>query len=808
MIEDVRYALRQLRKNPGFAAAAVMTLGLGIGAAAAMFGLIQGVLLSPPPYSDPDRLVLVSPSRVDGQPYAQGSTIGQWIDWRTTSRTLEAPALYRWTFNFLVLPDGSESLGGMVVTGDFFKVLGLKPVLGREFTAAEAGRPKVPPTGIILGHDLWLRKFNGDPNIIGTPVRISRYPASLPVVGVMPAGVRFLPDPGNASEPNYDVNARVDFWLSVAPDETQVKSRGWNAVSRLRAGATVAQAQAELATLAARQAQADSDLQGLTATVRPVLEELNQEGRRLLMPLFGSVALVFFVACVNVAGLYVARGLQRHREYAMRAALGASRGRMFRQLLTESVALSMVSAVVGAGLAAGTVTLFKAIGGHAVPRADAVTVGWPVFVFGCMAALVAALIAGLLPAVRASSPHHFQGLKGARSSTARGERRLLAAIATVQIIFTVALLAGATLLIRTASNLARIRPGYDIDNILAVTVTTVTPNTFKEFHTRVLERVAALPGVTRAAFVWGLPLTGNKWGGTMELVGQSDSARLTDQLSVPLRSVTPDYFDLMGVRLVDGRLFKQSDDGDAPRVLVINQALARRYFPGVHPIGRQMRFAGDAKRPLEIVGVVSDTRTEALSELAEPEVYLPFWQSGAFSKHLVLRASSDPRSLAALVRREVRAVDPTAAVEHTTTMAQIRRESLAPRTFAMQLLVGFSVLATTLSLVGIYGVLSLSVGARVKEIAVRKAIGAQRHDILRLILGEGGRLIAIGVALGVVVAVLFGRLLEAHLFEVKSADPLSLGAAALVFGIVALGACLLPAVRAARTDLLTALHHE
>jgi putative ABC transport system permease protein len=215
-MDDVRFALRQLRKNPGFAAAAVITLGLGIGSAAAMFGLVEGVLLSPPPYAEPQRLVLISPSRLDGRPYTQGSTIGQWLMWRSESRTLEPPALYRWTFNFLVLPDGSESLGGMAVTGNFFKTIGVQPVLGREFRPEEASRPKVPATGIILGYELWQRKFNGDPKVVGTTVRISRYPAPLPVVGVMPAGVRFLPDPGSASEPNYDVNAHVDFWISVA----------------------------------------------------------------------------------------------------------------------------------------------------------------------------------------------------------------------------------------------------------------------------------------------------------------------------------------------------------------------------------------------------------------------------------------------------------------------------------------------------------------------------------------------------------------------------------------------------------------
>lgn len=806
MIEDFRYAWRQFRKSPGFAAAAIVTLGLGIAATAAMFGLIQGVLLSPPPYTDPARVVLLSPARVDGQPYTQGSTIGQWLNWRTSLHTAEAPALYRWTFNFLVLPDGSESLGGMVVTEDFFKILGLTPVVGRVFMASEASRPKVPPTAIVLGHELWQRQFNGDPAILGKTVQISRYPAPLPVVGVMPPGVRFLPDPGNASEPNYDVNGFVDFWMLAAPDETQPRNRGWNAVSRLRNDASLAQAQGEVTTLASKQVEADARLAGLTVNVRPVQDVLNRDARALLVPLFGFVALLFFVACVNVAGLFVARGLQRDREYAMRAAIGASRLRLFRQVITESAALSLLSAIVGAALAAGMVTLFKAVGGQAIPRADMVTVGWPVFAFGLVAALLAAIVSGLLPAFRASSSGHTQTLKGARTTAGRAERRLLGSIATVQIVLTVALLAGAALLIRTTSNLARVRPGYDVENILAATVTSVSINSqaaFREFHSQVLQRVAALPGVSRTAFVWGLPLTGNKWPGTMELVSQPSAG----QLSFPLRAVTEDYFGVMGIQLVEGRLFRASDNTQAPPVIIVNQTLAMRYFRG-QAVGQQMQFAGDPKRRFEIIGVVADTRTEALSRTAEPEVYFPFWQNGAFSKHLVLRAASDPRALTALVRREVHAVEPTAAVENATTMEEIRRTSLAPRTFAMRLLFGFSVVATVLALVGIYGVVSLSVGSRIKEIAVRKAIGAQQGDILRSILAEGGRLILVGVTLGAAVAVLVGRALEAQLYDVQSADPISLAAATLVFGVVALGACMLPAVRAARTDLSAALHQE
>ncbi len=805
MIEDLRYALRQAGKSPGFTAAAIITLALGIGAASAMFVLIQGVLLSPPPYADPGRLVFLSPARQDGQPYTQGSTIGQWIDWRTSSRTLEPPALYRWTFNFLVLPDGSKSLSGMAVTSEYFKTMGLKPILGREPVASEASRPKVPSSAIVIGHSLWERQYNRDPNIIGKTLQLSRFPAPLPIVGVMPPGVRFLPDPGGAAEPNYDVNAPVDFWLLSAPDETQPLSRGWNAVGRLRDGVTIEQAQTEIATMTRHQIEADSRLANLTVNIRPVLEVLNREGRSLLLPLFAFVVLVFFVACVNVAGLFVARGLQRHREYAMRAALGASRGRLFRQGITESVALSMLSAIVGAAFAWGTVTVFKAIGDRAIPRADDVAVGWRVIAFGFVAGLLAALVSGVLPAFRAASPGHAQALKGARSTTGQAERRLLGAIATVQIVLTVALLAGATLLIRTTIKLANVRPGYDVENILAATVTTVTPNSFVAFHTQVLERVSALPGVSHAAFAWGVPLTGNKWPGNMEITGRPDLR----QISFPLRSITPDYFGVMGIPLVTGRGFSADDKQDARPVMIVNQTLATKYFRDTGALGQHLMFAGDPKRiEIEIVGIVADTRTEALSQQADPEIYLPFWQSGAFSKHLVVRAKSDPTSLAALVRREVQAVDPTASVEHATTMEQIRSESMASQTFAMRLLFGFSIVATALALVGIYGVLSLSVGSRLKEIAVRKAIGAQQNDILRSVLGEGGRMILIGVVAGGVVAAIIGQALSALLFEVPSSDAISIAAAALTFGTIALLICLMPALRAAKTDLVESLRQE
>jgi putative ABC transport system permease protein len=410
--------------------------------------------------------------------------------------------------------------------------------------------------------------------------------------------------------------------------------------------------------------------------------------------------------------------------------------------------------------------------------------------------------------MRAALPARAQSVKSTRNTTARAERRLLGAVAAFQIALTLALLAGALLLIRTAQNLETVRLGYDTDNILAMTVTAVEREKWKVFHTQALDRVATIPGVRHAAFAWGVPLTGNKWPGDMEFPGRPGSARIVDRIMLPLRAITADYFSVMGIALLDGRTFVPADDENARRVAIVNAALARRYYDNANPIGRQIRFANDVDHPIEIVGVVSDTRTDALTEAAEPEVYLPLWQATAFSKHLVVRAAVDPLRLASRVRQELQAIDPTAAVEHVTTMAEIRRQSMAPRLFAMQLLSGFAMAATLLAVVGLYGVLSLSVGSRTREIAVRKAVGAQSHQIVGLMLGDASRVMLAGVILGMASAFAIGRLLASFLFEVRPADPLVLAAAAAVLGLAAFAACCRPAWRAGRVDPMEALRQE
>jgi putative ABC transport system permease protein len=463
----------------------------------------------------------------------------------------------------------------------------------------------------------------------------------------------------------------------------------------------------------------------------------------------------------------------------------------------------------GVFLAFGVVKLFKLIGGHAIPRLDAVTTGWPVLACGLGSAVLAAVLAGLFPALRASQLDPMQVLKsaGPKSSAGRGERRLLRGVTMVQTALTLALLVGAGLLIRTMINLSKVQSGYNTGHILTMSVTAVQGN-WADFHLRALERVSALPGVQHAAFAWGVPLTGNSWPATVEIEGRPAASKASDQISLPLRAVTPDYFKLLGLAISNGRDFRSSDARDRPPVAVINQSFADRYFPQTNAIGKKLWLFGRQQPPAEIIGVVTNGRTDDLTQAAGPEIYLSLWQASAFSKHLVIRTAADPHSIMAALQRELRSVDPTVAVENVKTLEQIRGDSLAARTFAMQLLVGFSIVGSVLTLVGIYGVLSLSVASRRREIAIRAAVGAEQRDIRNLIFAEGFRLIAGGVISGIAAALILSRVVRSFLFEVEPTDPATLIGVGLLFVSVALLACWVPTRRAAKVDPLEALRYE
>jgi putative ABC transport system permease protein len=811
MLRELRFAFRMLRKQPGFSLIAALTLALGIGATAAVFSLIQAVLLTPPPYPKPEQLVLIPVARVDGQKMESPRAwpAQQWMDWQKQAPSFSGIAAYGWNFNFLIRNDGSQSMQGMGVTKDYLRVMGLKPALGRGLEDSDFSQG--PVRTILLGYEFWQRTFAGDPQIIGKTVRISRWDVPPTVVGIMEPGVRFLPSPGAAKEPNYNVNATVDFWIPAFPDPKELKDPYWNVVGRLRDGATPQQGQRELAVLAAREAQAEKQFEGFAPQIQPVNDEMNRDGKRILLPLLGAAGLVLLIACGNAAALLLVRGLQRQQEYAVRIAMGMSRLALLRQVLTESLLLAVVGGVLGIGLAFAAVRLFKTIAGNAVPRLDAVTAGWPVLAWGLGAAILAAFFAGLIPALRAFRLDPMEVLKdaGPKGTAGIGERRLLQGVTMLQTALTLALLVGAGLLIRTMVKIANVQSGFDTGRILTMSVTDVQQwSTWAAFHRQALERVAAIPGVQYAAFAWGVPLTGNNWPATLEIEGQPPAVKESDKIALPLRAVTPDYFKLMGMPLIEGREFRSTDDNKSPNIAIVNQAFARHFFPQDTAIGHKFWVAGRDKPSTEIVGEIANGRTDDLTQEASPEIYLPLWQANAFSKHLVVRTTADPRSVIVAVERQLRAVDPTAAIENVKTLEQIRDESLASRTFAMNLLTAFSVIGSVLTLVGIYGVLSLSVASRRRELAIRSAVGAQQADIRRLIFGEGFRLIAGGVLIGVALAIALSRVLQSFLFEVQPSDPATLAVVGALFIGVGLLACWMPVRRAGQVDPLEALRYE
>lgn len=811
MLESVLVTLQhsfgRLKRHPGFALLAALMLALGIAATTAVYTLIKGVLLTPPPYEQPENLVFVSGARADDRDAAAifGWPQQLWDEWLAGSNSFESMAGYRWVFNFLISNDGSEPLEGMAVSEGYFSVVGVQPELGRSFLDSDSDGTESP--AIIIGHDLWVRRFDSDPDIVGRTIQLSRQPPAT-VVGVMPPGVRFLPSPAAAAEPNYDLHAKVDYWL---PIPRQMRDQpAWNVVARLNPGVTTSEAEAEVAVLLARQAQTVPQIEGLGARIEPLMSILNADGERLLLPLLAAAGLVLLIACGNATALLLIRGLQRQHEYGLRAAIGAGRRRLFGLVIGESLIIAVISGALGVALALGLVRLIIGASGSAIPQLDNVAIGWPVLGFGLAAAVTACLVAGLVPAVHAVLLNPVDALRfgGPKSSEGRGQRRLLGAVVVAQTALTLALLIGAGLMIRTLYNLDIVRPGYDTRNLLTMSVTAVDGN-WQDFHERALEQVSALPGVEGAAFAWGVPLTGNAWPSRIEIEDYAPPDSSDDFVALPLRAVTSGYFDMLNQPVTVGRDFRNSDNAQAPQVAIVNEAFVDRYLGGGNAIGKTIwRQGRDSGPEVSIVGVIGNSRTNDLTEAAEPEVYLPLWQASAFSKHLVVRSAASPESVANSVRAALRAISPTVAIENVRTLEEIRGESLASRNFAMQLLIGFAAIACLLTLGGIYSVLSLSVAARRREIAIRSAIGAERGRILSLVMRQGLAMTVGGAMIGIVVSIALARLLQSWLFGVDATDPGTVLGATAIFIVVASIACWAPARRASTIEPVEALRAE
>lgn len=804
MISDLRLCVRQIAKNPLFALVAILSLGLGIGATTSVFTVVNSTLLRPLPYRDPSRLVFITADHAAGGASNASVTSPQFDGWEKQAQSFEGLAAYDWTFTFLVHPDGNESVEGLRASAQLFSVLGLQPYLGRVFSSEE--KDVQQNHVVILGYELWQRRFGGDPSLVGKTIQLNQLPP-VTVIGIMPPGVRFLPARGSDQAPNYNLNAFVDFWIPATAVPT--RAGRWNVVARLKAGTSLGQARAEMKSIAAVQAHDTPALNGLTAAVTPIGEVLDGQIRQVVLPLFGAVCFVLFIAIGNVTGLFIVRGLSRQKELAVRIALGANWRQLLRLTLAESFTISALGGILGVVFALAATRLLLLFAPASIPRLDGVGIDWSVLAFAAAMSVLTGLTSGVLTAWQVARPDVNHALRAGSGGGRQGRagRRLLASLVTGEVALTLMLLIGAGLMMKTMISLLRVNPGYETSQIVSMSVTSLSPNVIG-FHQEAIRKLSALPGVSAAAFVWGLPLTGNFWRAPIAIEGRPPPTNPQDRIFAPLRAVTPDYFRVMGIALQNGRTFTDRDVSNAPRVALINEEMARRYFPHEDPLGKHVTIDGGKPNPMEIVGVVADLRSRALNAPLDAEIYLPFYQAPAFSKHLVLRAQVDPMSLVEPIRRVLKTVDAGVVIENVKSMDRIRNDSISAQRFALLLIAAFSAAALLLAIGGIYGVMSHTVLQRSHEIGIRVAIGAGKSDILRLILGHGFSLAMIGITFGLAGAAALTRVLHSLLFNANPIDPATFAVTSLLLVGVILIACWLPAQRATKIDPLKVLRSE
>ena len=807
---DARFALRQLRKNPGFAFTAVLTLALGIGTTTAIFSLVNAVLLRPLPFPQPERLVwLQQQDHLLPGVVPDSLSYPDYFDWRAQHRTFVGVASYRSGTTILETRGGPRHLDTMIVSANLFTVLGVTPAIGRDFRLDDE---KPGNRAVMLSYSLWQSAFGSVEDITTKTIRLGDH--EFAVAGVMPLGFQFpLGNPAPA------------LWISLADDaggkQPVTSQRGFQClelIGRLKAGVTAEQAKADLSLIAAGLARQypDSNKRYSSALVESELQHITGDSKPALRLLFGAVTLVLLIACSNVAGLTLARGSRRSAEFALRTSIGASRGAIIRQLLVESVALSLCGGLAGVALGYSLLRGMVPLMPLDIPRMEGATIDGNALVFAVVVSVLTGLLSGVLPAWRMSELRPAQTMRdGSRTMTGgRKKRRVQSALVVAQTAIGLILLVSSGLLIRSFVRILNVDPGFDPKHVLTaqleVSSDRLSHDQHLEFYRRLLARLSSVPGVQTASAGWPLPMTSSSATVSFSIEGRATAK--ADEPDESVGIVMPGYFAAMRIPLVSGRVFGEQDGTTGPPVMIVNQAFAHKYFPGETPIGRRIQPGlgdGVVRHPMrEVVGVVGDLKRAGLTAGAKPEYYLPYAQAMITDLPLTIRTSGDPAALEGAVRAAVHEIDKSVPVYQVSKLEDYVSKSAAQHRFQALLLTCFASIALLLAAVGLYGLLSYMVAERTQEIGVRMALGAEKADVVRMIVRHGLTLTLTGLGAGLVASALITRLLSGMLYSIQPFDAVTFAVMTGVLLLVSLAASSIPAYRAAQLDPTRALRES
>ncbi len=798
--QDVRYALRQLRKNPGCTGVAVITLALGIAANTAIFSAVDAVLVRALPFGAPDRLVWLN-GKI---PMTDEAAVSppDFRDYRASNRTFDCIAAIGYVAGPSNLSVGKpQQVLTTIASANFFECMGLRPLLGRDFVLSDeqANEPQVA----ILGYGVWKRDFGADRNIIGSTIRMDG--ATLTIVGVLPSDVPLLSE-AQIWRPSPMLNRLMSFRLG----------HSLKAIGRLKPGITLEQSQADLDGIALQlQHQYPDTNKGWWMRQRPLRDVLMGPVRPALLLMWGAVGILLLIACVNVANLLLAQSISRQREFALRTALGASRVRMIRQALTESVMLSSAGGALGVLAASLGIHTLHSFGPLNVPRLGESSMNPAVLGFTIGISVLTGVVFGLVPALQISGSQFSRGLKeSGRTSAPSSHKSLSSALVIGEIAMSLTLLVSAGLLLKSFWRLIHVAPGFQTDHVVTAKLSLPLsthglygdPRARVQFWRQFEERVKALPGIEAVGATSELPLSGQHSDDPFHIPGRTYGPSEFDDAQ--FRQVTPGYLSAMRIPLISGRWLDEHDNANSPGVVVVNQAFVRRFFSGGNVIGQPLQLMGDPQSTREIVGVIGNVTHIALSEPDWPEMYVPYAQFAPPTMNVVVRAAANPMNLATALQAQVSSVDKDVTLSAVTSMDDVLGASVSQPRFSSQLLGVFAALALLLAAIGLYGLMAYFVTQRRSEIGIRMALGATREDILKLVLRHGGVLAIIGMTIGLAASMIATRVLSSLLFAVSPTDPQTFLAVALLLAGVALGACYVPARRAMKVDPMVALRYE